>query len=276
MTDEVETPVVAGLPVDSFREAAPYLRRPFTSAAVKWKLQTSWSGGGLVVPYIDARLVIERLNLVCPHLWSEPEYVPLGKSLICKLTVDGITRQDLGSGYEGKGLFSDAFKRAAVKFGVGVSLYALPKLILNDKDGHLERKQKGGKEFVNVTPNGVSRAMEVYELWLDTVGGKHFGAPLDHGDVLEGLGDVEAGDVSVDVPPDYPAPLDDERAMDLIARCRAVYDEIREIDVKALLPGQFHQALSQAQHSHDLLLTLVERLEAQRDHLLENPSLGGS
>lgn len=265
----------AALPVDSFREAAPFLRRPFTDAAVKWKLQTSWKGGGLVVPYIDARLVIERLNLVCPHLWSEPEYVPLGKSLICKLTIDGITRQDLGSGYEGKGLFSDAFKRAAVKFGVGVSLYALPKLILNDKDGHLERKQRGDKEFVNVTPNGVTRAMEVYRLWLDTIGTEHFGAALDHGDVLEGLGDVEAGDVQVDVP-DYPPPLDDEQAQELNARIRGVYDEIREIDVKALLPGQFHQGLSQAQHSHDLLLAFAERLEAQRDHLLAQPEAGES
>ena len=267
MSDE-KTPVPAppALPVDSFREAAPYLRRPFTSAAVKWKLQTSWAGGGLVVPYIDARLVIERLNLVCPHLWSEPEYVPLGKSLICKLTIDGITRQDLGSGYEGKGLFSDAFKRAAVKFGVGVSLYALPKLILNDSDGHLERKKRGEKEFVNVTANGVTRAMQVYELWLDTIGEKHFGVPLDHGDVLEGLGDVEAGDVNVDIP-DYPPPLDDEEAQELVAKCRAVYDEIREIDVKALLPGQFHQGLSQAQHSHDLLKTYLERLESQRDGL---------
>ena len=65
--------------------------------------------------------------------------------------------------------------------------------------------------------------MEVYGLWLDTIGTEHFGAALDHGDVLEGLGDVEAGDVQVDVP-DYPPPLDDEQAQELNARIRAVYD----------------------------------------------------
>lgn len=59
------------LPVGSFREAAPLLRRPFEPAAVRWKVQTTHGSSGLIVGYIDARLATERLNLVCPHLWSD-------------------------------------------------------------------------------------------------------------------------------------------------------------------------------------------------------------
>jgi hypothetical protein len=45
----------------------------------------------LCVPYIDARLVIERLNHVCGMDWQPTSYEPLGKSLWCHLTI-GETR----------------------------------------------------------------------------------------------------------------------------------------------------------------------------------------
>lgn len=181
------------LPVDSFREAAPLLRRPFTREAVKFKIQSSWQGGALIVAYIDARLVVERLNLVCPHLWTDETYTPVagGKGLECALTIGGITHRDVGADYIGKGLYSDALKRAAVKFGIGVSLYALPKMILNDSDGHIKRKQKGQKEYVELTPSGESRARDIYALWLDTLGKQAFGDPLDHGDAPDAIGDAE-------------------------------------------------------------------------------------
>jgi hypothetical protein len=121
-------------PVDSFRDAAHHLRRPFTKHAVKFKVQATWPKerptSGLIVAYIDARLAIERLNLVCPHLWHA-RYEATGQGRMwCHLTVDGITRPDVGEG-DGKGLVSDALKRAAVHFGVGVSLYAVSKIVLD-------------------------------------------------------------------------------------------------------------------------------------------------
>jgi hypothetical protein len=48
----------------------------------------------------------------------------------CDLTIDGITRSDVGEGV-GKALVSDSFKRAGVRFGIGVSLYAIPKMMLD-------------------------------------------------------------------------------------------------------------------------------------------------
>ena len=195
MTAQVKGPVLKpedatqpSLPVDAYREAAPLLRRPFTAAAVKFKVQATWPKdkpeAALIVAYIDARLAIERLNLVCPHLW-EDDYKSIGDGLMwCYLTVDGITRRDVGEG-KGKGLVSDALKRAAVHFGVGVSLYAIPKIVLKTSDGHVVLKQ--GK--LALTPSGEGRCRTIYEMWLDTRGTQAFGEPLDHGDVDDAAGD---------------------------------------------------------------------------------------
>lgn len=189
-------------PLESFREAATHLRRPFTVAAVKFKVQATWPKdkptGGLVVAYIDARLAVERLNLLVPHLWFDA-YEPLGqKHLICKLTVDGITRQDVGEG-QGKGLYSDALKRASVKFGVGVSLYAIPKMRIDVSRGEAKRTREGLS--LELTPNGESRVRLIYSNWLDAQGIQAFGAPLDHGDVEDAQGDAET-----DVPDAAAAP----------------------------------------------------------------------
>ena len=164
-------------PVDNFKDAYPFLRRPFTPAAIKFKVQATWKGGALIVAYIDARLAAGRLNHVIPHKWStDYEIVPGG--LLCRLTVDGITREDIGSDYVGKGLYSDALKRAAVHFGVAESLYVLPKMTLNE--GQLLK----GKTTYVLTPMGVTHCREVYEHWLESTGKQAFGEPLDHGDVL--------------------------------------------------------------------------------------------
>lgn len=190
------------LPVETFAEAVEHLRRPFTARAVKFKVQATWPKdaptGALIVPYIDARLTIERLNMVIPS-WSDA-YRPEGKSLWCDLTVAGITRTDIGTGYVGKGLVSDALKRAAVKFGVGVSLYATPKIMLSKSDGHLRdvRTQRGPS--LALTDAGDARCRDLYASWLARHGEEAFGPPLDHGDAADSIGDPEA------VVPDDPAP----------------------------------------------------------------------
>lgn len=182
-------------PVDTFKEAAKHLRRPFTPAAVRFKVQATWPKdapeSALIVSYIDARLVVERLNLICPHLWHD-EYQRADEGLLCHLTVDGIRRTDLGSDYQGKGLFSDALKRAGVKFGIGVSLYATPQIILSTRDNLVKQKQLGGKKSLVITPNGEARCRQLYTQWLENVGTQGFGEPLDHGDAEEAVGDHEA------------------------------------------------------------------------------------
>src|SRR4051812_25174897 len=192
-------------PVDSYRDAAPQLRRPFMPEAVKFKVQTvlkSQDGKpykALVVTYIDARLVVERLNYVCPHLWSEHEPKPLqgGKGLLYTLEIDGRIRYDVGepgdtdASRSPKALVSDAFKRAAVKFGVGVSLYATPQIWINAGPWTRERRTKSGLTL-ELTDEGVGECRRRYQVWLDTVGREAFGGPLNHGDVADAAGDYEA------------------------------------------------------------------------------------
>ena len=65
---------------------------------------------------------------------------------------------------------------------------------------------------------------------------------------------------------ELPPPLDDEKARALIARCRELYDEIRGVNFKAMMPGRFGIGLQRATHSHDLLETFVGELEAILEH----------
>lgn len=106
------------------------LMAPFESEEVKVRSQA-----GRQMHYITARTAMNRLDEVLgPANWWD-SYVPTEHSVLCSLTVrlpDGqvITKADAG-GYAGmsdpgdddKSGYSDAFKRAAVKFGVGRYLY---------------------------------------------------------------------------------------------------------------------------------------------------------
>lgn len=190
-------------PCASFKDAAQHLRRPFTPAAVKFKPQSVLGDDGkgvLCVAYIDARLVYERLNLVTPHLWQHA-FRPVGDGLMwCDLTIDGITRPDVGEG-KGKALASDALKRAAVTFGVGVSLYAIPQQrIWKDTQGgklvsiwSSGTKPNGKPKYdARIEDAGAAFLRDVYAHWLEAVGIKAFGEPLDHGDVIDAQGDADA------------------------------------------------------------------------------------
>ncbi len=106
------------------------LAAPFDSQEVRVRSQA-----GRQLHYITARTAMNRLDSVLgPENWWD-EYLPGENSVLCRLTVrlpDGstVTKSDAG-GYAGmpdqgdddKAGYSDAFKRAAVKFGVGRYLY---------------------------------------------------------------------------------------------------------------------------------------------------------
>lgn len=250
-------------PLNSFRDAARELRRPFTSAAIKFKVQSDMGGkGALVVAYIDARLVVERLNLIVPHLWRD-EYKPLdGQHLLCKLTVDDIPRYDVGQG-TGKAAYSDALKRAAVKFGVGVSLYAIPQvtLWLSENGKWIEKRGKTGKESVVLTPAGDSALRRGYEKWLIETGVPKFGRPLDHGDIEQSVGDldVEPPDESDDEP--IYELLETEEAEALREEARAAYKRYRDAGGKGMLPGAFNVGLRTNGHSIEALQGFVKQVQ---------------
>lgn len=116
---------------------------PFPPADVKWKPQMVKANRALAMAYIDARAVQDRLDEVLGvDGWQEKYTTLQDGSVMCRLTVRfwdeargrevRTTRADVGSasqqpdaGDRLKAAFSDALKRAAVKFGVGRYLYRL-------------------------------------------------------------------------------------------------------------------------------------------------------
>jgi hypothetical protein len=106
------------------------LAAPFDASELKLRSQA-----GRQMPYVTARTIMNRLDeILGPENWWD-DFVPLEHSVICRMTIrlpDGtvLTKCDAG-GYAGladpgdddKSGFADAFKRTAVKFGVGRYLY---------------------------------------------------------------------------------------------------------------------------------------------------------
>ncbi len=111
------------------------LARPFPVAAVKWKpgKVTRDKKSALAMAYMDARMPMIRLDsTVGPEGWEDAyRAVQVGADcgVECALTILGVTKCGIGvpSKVETlKGAYSDSLKRAAVKFGIGRYLYAVP------------------------------------------------------------------------------------------------------------------------------------------------------
>jgi len=108
------------------------LSEPFPPYDVEWRVGATNKdkSRGLPLVYIDARCVQDRLQSVCPR-WQSRYSLLTATMAICEIEIqlpDGTwVRRSDGAGatdFEGeKGMLSDAFKRAAAKFGVGRYLY---------------------------------------------------------------------------------------------------------------------------------------------------------
>src|SRR5829696_10049438 len=145
-------------------EAARDLRRPIAPDEVRFKVQAvRWNKrdgqdrvatAAQVVAYIDARTVVARLNLLFPGHWQAPtSALPLEMRLTrrnadgtltpirlsdqgevkgdhtlyyrCRLAIANAAFEDVGASDDPKAAYSDAIKRAAVRAGIGESLYAM-------------------------------------------------------------------------------------------------------------------------------------------------------
>ncbi|MFQ3651080.1 MAG: Rad52/Rad22 family DNA repair protein [Gemmataceae bacterium] len=118
-------------------DVAEALARPFDPKEIHWKPQAVQGNRALVVPFIDARLVQDRLDEVVGVTGWQDHYEPLPDgSVVCRLQIrvgdEWVTKEDVGGPSEQpdesdrrKAAFSDALKRAAVKFGIGRYLYRL-------------------------------------------------------------------------------------------------------------------------------------------------------
>lgn len=118
------------------------LRKPFPPAKISWRIGSTNAdkSKGMALAYIDARDVQDRLDDVCGLGGWQNRYVPMhDKKTVCEIGVflenaftgrppewvwkaDGAGDSDVEAE---KGALSDAFKRAAVKWGIGRYLYDL-------------------------------------------------------------------------------------------------------------------------------------------------------
>jgi hypothetical protein len=114
------------------------LSAPFDPKDVKFKPQMVKNNRALAMAYIDARLIQDRLDEVLGvENWEDGYKILADGSVMCRLRIKlgdrWISKTDVGSPSEQpdvgdrlKAAFSDALKRAAVKFGIGRYLYRLP------------------------------------------------------------------------------------------------------------------------------------------------------
>jgi hypothetical protein len=120
------------------QELTEALAAPFQRSEVKFRPGATSGNRALALGYVDARAIQDRLDDVLGVTGWQDEYecLPDG-SVVCRLRLrlgaEWITKMDVGSpseqpdeGDRRKAAFSDALKRAAVKFGIGRYLYRLP------------------------------------------------------------------------------------------------------------------------------------------------------
>lgn len=161
------------------------LRRPFDPEKISWRVGATnakklgvkpWEATeGALLAYIDARDVMKRLDDVMGDSHWQAEYLePHGKLVICRLGLF-LPQTDFNGEYLGtdwvwksngagetdvegeKGSCSDAFKRAAVLWGVGQYLYHLKSKWVNLEGG----KYRGPNPDVPywATPEGYDEIM---------------------------------------------------------------------------------------------------------------------
>jgi len=162
------------------------LSAPVPSGAISWRQD------GKVAPrdgkyfarfvaYIEANTVRERLDTVVPGEWDLTlELLPAvaggdGDGAQCsfkaRLQILGVIREDIGTGRDYKQASTDAFKRAAVRFGIANELYAYEQnWVEMDGDGkyakpledpqlsYIRRYDRPGAGEISTATNGASPA----------------------------------------------------------------------------------------------------------------------
>lgn len=161
------------------------LAKPFDPREVKWKPQAVNGNRALAIAYVDARVVQDRLDDVVGQAnWEDSYDVLADGTVACKLRVriDGewLSKMDVGSpseqpdaGDRMKSAFSDALKRAAVKFGVGRYLYRLP-----SQWCEYDPQKRQFKTTPQLPPSAIPHSAKLTQKDVETkLGAKPAGAP---------------------------------------------------------------------------------------------------
>ncbi len=151
--------------MSDFKTIIEKLSEPFAPEKIKWRVgsRTKEKAKGMVLAYLDARDVMERLDEVVGSENWQNKLIPTPDGMICELGIRYIQAvpEEVGGDHfesewiwksnsagetaveEVKGAGSDAFKRAGVLFGIGRYLYDLPNQWVELENGYLPKKFKG-------------------------------------------------------------------------------------------------------------------------------------
>src|SRR6185503_1630127 len=115
------------------------LSAPLPAGVISWRqdgraVQRDGKYFARFVAYVDANTVRERLDGVVPGEWdltlellptlASDDHDESTCSFKARLQILGVIREDVGTGRDYKAAATDAFKRAAVRFGIAHELYA--------------------------------------------------------------------------------------------------------------------------------------------------------
>ena len=127
----------AGLGFNTPEDVWKKLCEPFEVSRISWRqdgkpIHRDGKFLARFVAYVEANDVRERLDSVAAGQWDMTltPLPPLGggedmlHAFKCRLQVYGVVREDVGQGSDYKQAATDAFKRAAVRFGIGHELYS--------------------------------------------------------------------------------------------------------------------------------------------------------
>jgi len=146
---------------NTVRQSISQLREPFDFKDLGWKIQVRANEGksGLAVAYVDSRAIQRRLDEVAGPFGWRNEYLPWhGNSQLCGISIYDADSKAWITKYDGaentdiepiKGGLSDAFKRAAVLWGIGRYIYEMDGVWVDvepvGKNGAKVKKSEYGK-----------------------------------------------------------------------------------------------------------------------------------
>lgn len=123
---------------DNMKDLVARLREPFPVSEVKWRASGQPTNGSvMMIPYLDARNVMDRLDEVFGMDCWDTTYTQVGpRDVLCTINIRigerSFAKSDVGTANDGvsndlvmKSAYSDSLKRAAVHLGIGRYLYAV-------------------------------------------------------------------------------------------------------------------------------------------------------
>lgn len=136
------------------------LTKPLELKDIKLRVGSNYENGFSLLLNKTARADVKRLNEVFGLDWNNSFYYDNNGLLVAEISVyDGnkwITRRDVGTESnmeKEKGLYSDAFKRAGFKFGIGAELYEAPHIFIRWEMEASSYGNKSSYKAKNFYPN---------------------------------------------------------------------------------------------------------------------------